>query len=86
MNAELRNRRLEVRVLSGVLTYVDSLPPLPPLLPTDDSPWPADLVLLINEWDRLPEAIKAGIMAMVRASSAGRPSKKPKDQKKPLRG
>jgi hypothetical protein len=31
-----------------------------------------DLAALIDSWDSLPEAIRAGIMAMVRASSAGK--------------
>ena len=34
------------------------------LLPED-----ADLAAVIEAWDRLPEAIKAGILAMVKAAS-----------------
>jgi hypothetical protein len=29
---------------------------------------PDDLATVINAWDRLPEAVKAGIVAMVKAS------------------
>ena len=32
------------------------------------SPLPPDLAALIEAWDRLPEAIRAGIVAMVKAS------------------
>ena len=28
-----------------------------------------DLALLVKRWDKLPEAVRAGIMAMIRASS-----------------
>jgi hypothetical protein len=45
-----------------------------------------DLATVIDAWPTLPEAIRAGIMAMVRASSADHPSKKAKDPKKPRRG
>ena len=31
---------------------------------------PPDLAEVIEHWDRLPEAVKAGILAMVKASSA----------------
>ncbi len=31
----------------------------------------ADLALLVKRWDRLPEAIRAGILAMVKAAGKG---------------
>jgi hypothetical protein len=31
---------------------------------------PSDLGTVISAWDRLPEALKAGIVAMVKAASA----------------
>lgn len=31
-----------------------------------------DLVLLVERWDGLPEAVRAGIVAMVKATSVGR--------------
>jgi hypothetical protein len=33
------------------------------------SPLPPDLAAVIEAWDRLPEAIRAGIVAMVKAST-----------------
>ncbi len=38
-------------------------------LPTDKCQTDSDLAAVIDAWDRLPEAIKAGIMAMVKAGS-----------------
>jgi hypothetical protein len=35
---------------------------LPELLPADP-----DLATVVNAWDRLPEAVRAGIVAMVKA-------------------
>ena len=32
---------------------------------------PADLRAVIEAWDTLPEAVKAGILAMIRATDAG---------------
>jgi hypothetical protein len=48
----IRNRRLEVRILSGVLSYVKIDPPL------SKSHW-QDLVLalIVGVWDQLPEAV-----------------------------
>ena len=37
---------------------------LPEMLPADP-----DLAILVNTWDRLPEAVRAGIVAMVKAAS-----------------
>ena len=42
---------------------------------------PPDLATVIDAWSTLPEPIKAGIMALVRASSAGHPSTKSEDPK-----
>jgi hypothetical protein len=33
-------------------------------------PFPPDLARVINAWDRLPEAIKAGVLALVNAAKA----------------
>jgi hypothetical protein len=30
-----------------------------------------DLATVVNAWDRLPEAVRAGIVAMVKAASKG---------------
>jgi hypothetical protein len=32
---------------------------------------PADLSLVVENWDRLPEAVRAGIVAMVKAATGG---------------
>jgi hypothetical protein len=37
-----------------------------------NGPLPPDLAAVIEAWDRLPEAIKAGILAMVRTASGKR--------------
>jgi hypothetical protein len=34
-----------------------------------DTPLDPDLALIVDAWDRLPAAVKAGIVAMVRAAS-----------------
>jgi hypothetical protein len=39
-------------------------------LPTDSRQTDADLALVAKAWDRLPEAVRAGIVAMVKATSA----------------
>jgi hypothetical protein len=62
----LRNRRLLVRIQSGVLTYVQ-IAPLSHTLPTSDGQDP-ELALIVGAWDRLPQPLKAGIVAMVRAA------------------
>jgi hypothetical protein len=41
-------------------------------LPHDSCPIPPELNLVIDAWDRLPEAVRAGIVAMVKASDTGR--------------
>jgi len=41
----------------------ESLPSATDWLPTD-----SDLVAVVNAWDRLPKVIRAGIVAMVKAS------------------
>jgi hypothetical protein len=43
-------------------------PSLAAPLPHDIQQLPADLALVIERWTNLPEAIRAGIVAMVRAS------------------
>jgi hypothetical protein len=40
----------------------------PPALPS----YPADLQLIIDEWDQTPEAIRAGFVGTVRALKAAR--------------
>jgi hypothetical protein len=40
-------------------------------LPTADRPTDPDLAVVVECWDRLPEAIKAGIVAMVQSSAKG---------------
>jgi hypothetical protein len=37
-------------------------------LPTDSCSMPPDLAAVVDAWPRLPEAIRAGIMAMVKAA------------------
>jgi hypothetical protein len=41
-------------------------------LPTDTCQTDPDLPTVIAAWDRLPAAVKAGIVAMVRAAGDGR--------------
>jgi hypothetical protein len=41
-------------------------------LPCDTRQTDPDLAAVIDAWDRLPEAVKAGIVAMVRAAGSGR--------------
>jgi len=43
--------------------------PVAHLLPTDTCKTDPDLAAVIEAWDRLPEAIRAGIVAMVKAAS-----------------
>lgn len=38
-------------------------------LVTYNGPIPPELVAVIEAWDKLPEAIRAGILAMVKAAS-----------------
>ena len=45
--------------------------PLAHYLPTDTCQSPSDLALVIEAWPTLPEAIRAGIIAMVRSASRG---------------
>jgi hypothetical protein len=40
-------------------------------LPTDGRQTDPDLALVVESWGRLPEAIKAGIVAMVQSSVKG---------------
>jgi hypothetical protein len=40
-------------------------------LPTDARPMPPDLALVVERWAELPEAVRAGIAAMVRAALSG---------------
>jgi hypothetical protein len=46
--------------------------PLSRHLPTGTRQMPLDLILVIDCWDRLPEAVRAGNVAMVRASDTTR--------------
>jgi hypothetical protein len=39
--------------------------------PTDTCQTDPDLATVVNAWDRLPEAVRAGIVAMVKAASRG---------------
>ena len=41
-------------------------------LATDACQTDSDLASVIDAWDRLPEAVRAGIVAMVRAAGGGR--------------
>jgi hypothetical protein len=41
-------------------------------IPTDTCPTDPDLATVVNAWDRLPEAVRAGIVAMVRAAASGK--------------
>ncbi len=45
-------------------------PPVSHPIPTDTCQNDPDLTAVIEAWDRLPEAIRAGIVAMVKAASA----------------
>src|SRR5262245_50410193 len=47
----------------------NSLPPVGPHLATDICQTDSDLASVYEAWDRLPEAVRAGIVAMVRASA-----------------
>jgi hypothetical protein len=38
-------------------------------LPTDNRPTDPDLAAIVEAWPGLPEAIKAGILAMVKATA-----------------
>lgn len=40
-------------------------------MPTDNRRLPPDLAVVVAAWPSLPEAIKAGIMAMVRSTHSG---------------
>ena len=44
-------------------------PPLAHHLPTDTCQTDPDLAAVVDAWDRLPEAVRAGIVAMVRAAT-----------------
>jgi hypothetical protein len=48
--------------------------PLATHLPTDICHLPPDLALVVDAWPTLPEPIRAGIMAMVKASQAPAPA------------
>ncbi len=37
-------------------------------LPYGDCPMPPELVAVVERWDRLPDPVRAGILAMVRAA------------------
>jgi hypothetical protein len=45
--------------------------PLSHHFPTDIRQTDPDLATVVNAWDRLPEAVRAGVMAMVKAASKG---------------
>jgi hypothetical protein len=46
-------------------------PALPHHLPTDIRHLPPDLALVVGRWEGLPEAVRAGIVAMVEAATRG---------------
>jgi hypothetical protein len=48
-----------------------SAPDLAHPMPTDPCQMPPDLPLIVERWDTLPEAVRAGIVAMVKASGKG---------------
>lgn len=43
--------------------------PLAHHLPTDGRTIPSDLTQVVEAWDRLPDAVRAGIVAMIRAAA-----------------
>jgi hypothetical protein len=45
-----------------------SPPSVGPRLATDTRQTDPDLATVVNAWDRLPEAVRAGIVAMVKAA------------------
>jgi hypothetical protein len=45
--------------------------PIPHYIPTDTCPTDPDLAAVVNAGDRLPEAVCAGIVAMVKAAAKG---------------
>jgi hypothetical protein len=49
-----------------------SAPPVSHYLPTDNRQTDADLAIVAEAWDHLPAAVRAGIVAIVKAAS-GRP-------------
>jgi hypothetical protein len=46
------------------------LPSVGPHLATDIRQTDPDLATVVNAWDRLPEAVRAGIVAMVKAAAS----------------
>ena len=46
-----------------------AIPPVSHPIPTDACQNDPDLVAVIDAWDKLSEAIRAGVLAMVRASA-----------------
>jgi hypothetical protein len=44
---------------------------VPHHFPTEARPSPVELAAVVAAWPRLPEAVRAGIVAMVRASTGG---------------
>ena len=49
--------------------------------PTPEAPTDPDLALIVERWEQLPEAVRAGIVAMIRASVPpfSNPQKPPPD-------
>jgi hypothetical protein len=48
--------------------FGNATPPVTALCQRATSNLPSDLTTVIDAWDRLPEAVRAGIVAMVKAS------------------
>lgn len=59
----------DVNPMRGKGFKVASKDALPTPCPTSSPVLPPDLALVVESWDRLPEAVRAGIVAMVRAAS-----------------
>ncbi len=55
----------------GATTYANVDPALTALLTDSCRKWP-ELIAVVEAWPELPEAVKAGIVAMVTAASGGK--------------
>ena len=63
---ETGSARADSSETKGVSLHQD---PLVPVLRFDTRQIDPDLAAVIDAWDRLPEAVRAGIVAMVRAAA-----------------
>ncbi len=64
-----QNNRQDIGLRQATDTPADALAPL---LPTDNSKTDPDLAAVVDAWPTLPEALKAGILAMVKAAAVAK--------------